>query len=78
MHQPAQLPLKKLAEALISILRFKGQTPIYRVLQLEGAKIPFTLPTAKTKTMVLVFGFNFPFSAGFQGKSGRSFGKKWF
>ena len=25
---------------------------------------------AKTKTMVLVFGFSFPFSAGFQGKSG--------
>ena len=45
---------------------------------LESAKIPFTLPMAKTKTMVLVFGFSFPFSAGFQGKSGFSFGKKWF
>ena len=30
---------------------------------------------AKTNTMVLVFGFSFPFSAGFQGKSGFSFGK---
>ena len=34
----------------------------------ESAKIPFTLRMAKTKTMVLVFGFSFPFSAGFQGK----------
>ena len=28
---------------------------------------------AKTKTMVFVFGFSFPLSAGFQGKSGFSF-----
>ena len=34
----------------------------------EGAKWPFTLPMAKTKPMVLVFGFSFPFSAGFQGQ----------
>ena len=47
-------------------------------LHLESAKIPFTLPMGKTKTMVLVFGFSFPFSAGFQGKSGFSFGEKWF
>ena len=45
-------------------------------LYLESAEIPFTLRMAKTKTMVLVFGFSFPFSAGFQGKSGFSFGKK--
>ena len=30
---------------------------------LERAKIPFTLHMAKTKTMVLVVGFSFPFSA---------------
>ena len=51
----------------------QGSTPT-----LESAKIPFTLRMAKTKTMVLVFGFSFPFSAGFQGKSGFSFGRKWF
>ena len=45
---------------------------------LAAAKIPFTLPMAKTKTMVLVFGFSFPLSVGFQGKSGFSFGKMWF
>ena len=45
---------------------------------LESAKIPFTLPMTETKTTVLVFGFSFPFSAGFQGKSGFSFAKKWF
>ena len=33
---------------------------------------------AKTKTMVLVFGFSFPFLLGFQGKSGFSFGKSGF
>ena len=38
--------------------------------KLESAKIPFTFPMAKTKTMVLVFGFSFPFSAGFYRKSG--------
>ena len=32
------------------------------VFFLESAKIPFTLPMSKTKTMVLVFGFSFPFS----------------
>ena len=30
----------------------------------------------KTETMVLVFGFGFPSSAGFQGKNGFSFDKK--
>ena len=37
--------------------------------------MPFTLLMAKTKAMVLVFGFSFPVSACFQGKSGFSFGK---
>ena len=46
-----------------------------RVQLLEIAQIPFTLPMAKTKAMVLVLVFSFPFSAGFQGKSGFSFGK---
>ena len=32
----------------------------------------------KTKTMVLVIGFNFASSAGFQGKCGSNFGKSGF
>ena len=55
-----------------------SRTTVVSRQAIESAKIPFTLPMAKTKTMVLVFGFSFPFSAGFQGKSGFSFGKKWF
>ena len=37
---------------------------------LESAKTPCARPMAKTKSMVLVFGFSFPFPAGFQGKGG--------
>ena len=55
-----------------------GGKEVAYIKTLESAEIPFTLRMAKTKTMVLVFGFSFPFSAGFQGKSGSSFGKKWF
>ena len=44
---------------------------------LESAKVTFTLAMAKTKTMILVVGFSFPFSARFQGKSGLVSGKKW-
>ena len=43
------------------------------------AKFWFLLSSRRLwETMVLVFGFGFPFSAGFQGKSGFSFGQKWF
>ena len=46
---------------------FRGFSRLFGVSgQLESGKTPFALlMAAKTKTMVFVFGFDFPFSAGF-------------
>ena len=40
--------------------------------------MPFTLPAAKTQTMVLVFGFSSSFCVGFQGKVALVSGKRGF
>ena len=42
--------------------------------QIRECEIPFPIRIAKAKTMVSIFGFSLPFSAGFQGKSGLVFG----
>ena len=57
--------------------KFLKNSSVQSRIKLECARIPFTLSMVKTKTMVLVFGFNFPFCR-FPGKSGFNFGEKRF